>query len=269
MTFNIRFDTPDDGVNAWPNRREMANGVVREQAPDVVGIQEAMPNQLTDMAVPLKYAHVGVPRADGREGGGELSAILFREERLEAKESGTFWLSPTPETPGSTGWGNHVPRICTWAHFVDREARRPFWVFNTHLDHESQPARAHGIELIVQRMRERSGSEPVFLMGDLNADETNAVVLYLKGLAARASEGTTPVPASPRFVDTYRTRFPNEKQSGTFNFWRGETGGMKIDFIFAAAPPATEVLDAAILHTSREGRFPSDHYPVVAHVRVR
>jgi endonuclease/exonuclease/phosphatase family metal-dependent hydrolase len=267
MTFNIRFDNSADGPNVWANRRAMVVEILREQAADFVGLQEALRTQLDDIGPIAPYARIGVGRADGRDGG-EFSPILYRQDRFALEQTGTFWLSPTPEAPGSLGWGNSVTRICTWGRFAERRTGRRVYVFNTHLDHESQPARARGVELIAARIAARATPDPVFLMGDLNAGEDNPVVRYLTGRDARASEGPEPVPPSPALVDTFRVARPGDAVVGTTNAWTGETTGPKIDYIFAAPPPATEVLEAAILRTNSDGRYPSDHYPVVTRLRV-
>src|SRR5690606_11157963 len=144
--------------NAWHRRRDLLAEVIRDAAPDVVGLQEALATQLDDLARLLpQYSRLGVGRDDG-DAAREHSAILYRTSRLEVAggaEQGTFWLSVTPEVPGSKSWGNSIPRICTWARFIDREAppgSPGFYIFNTHLDHRSQPSRERAIELIAARM---------------------------------------------------------------------------------------------------------------------
>ncbi|WP_437967587.1 endonuclease/exonuclease/phosphatase family protein [Sorangium sp. So ce260] len=138
-----------------------------------------------------------------------------------------------------------------------------------HLDHESQPSRARGVELIADRIAKRSHHDPVFLTGDFNAGESNPAVLYIKGEAARASEGTAPVPAAPGLVDTFRVLYPNEAPVGTFNGFSGAEDGEKIDFIFAPPAPVAEVLLARIIRDNQDGLYPSDHFPVTARVRLQ
>lgn len=270
MTFNIRFDNPADGVNAWPARRTLVADVIRGAAPDLVGLQEAQRHQLDELAAALRsttpYLEIGVGRDDGATRG-EYSPLLYRAERLTILESGTFWLSPTPEVPGSTGWGNHVPRICTWARFEDRRTGRRFYAFNSHFDHESAEARARAAEAIAARLAARAHPDPVFVMGDLNATEDDDVVRYLVGAAARPRAGDDPSPPAPALADTYRVLYP-KGAAGTFNGWGKDTSEKKIDYILAAAPPATEVLAATIDRTMPGGRFPSDHYPLTVRVRV-
>lgn len=268
MTFNIRFDNPADGENGWAKRRAMVVDVIRDRHADFVGLQEALHTQLVDIGPPAPYGQLGVGRSDGREGG-EFSAILYRRDRFDVDETGTFWLSPTPEVPGSVGWGNNVTRVCTWAELTERSSRRRFYVFNTHLDHESQSARALGAELIARRIATRPRpEEPVILMGDLNAGEDNAVVRYLSGKLERASEGASAAPALA-MTDTFRAVHPDAVAVGTFNSWTGDTAGPKIDYVFVAPAARVDVLSAEIVHAAREGRYPSDHYPLTARVRLR
>ncbi|AGP42216.1 hypothetical protein SCE1572_51570 [Sorangium cellulosum So0157-2] len=268
MTFNIRYANRRDGVNAWPKRREMAYEVIRDANPDVLGLQEALRSQLDDLRGALPYAELGVGRNDGAETG-EYAAILYNADRFDVDESGTFWLSDTPEVPGSRSFGNVVVRICTWARLVEKSSGRGFYLFNTHLDHESQPSRARSVELIADRIAKRSHPDPVFLTGDFNAGESNQAVLYIKGEAARASEGTAPAPSPPGLVDTFRVLHPNEAPVGTFHGFSGAEGGEKIDFIFAQPAPVTEVLLARILRDNRDGLYPSDHFPVTARLRLQ
>jgi endonuclease/exonuclease/phosphatase family metal-dependent hydrolase len=141
LSFNIRYGTADDGENSWQHRREFVFDVIRDQEADIVGLQEALRFQLDEIADAVTgYSELGVGRDDGVEAG-EYAAILYREEKFEALDHGTFWFADTPELPGAVGWGAHIPRICTWARLRDRETARSFYVFNVHLDHQSQESR--------------------------------------------------------------------------------------------------------------------------------
>ena len=251
MSFNIRYGTANDGDNHWLKRREQLFALLREQQADVVGLQEALLGQIDEIlqAVP-GYDYVGVGRSDGRRAG-EYAAILYRTARLRARRSDTFWFSDTPGVVKSTSWGNQIERISTWAYFEDREGPS-FYFFNVHLDHQSQPSRERSVALLLERIGARDPKAPVVVTGDFNAGEDNAAAV-----AMRAS-----------FVDTFRARHPDAKEVGTFNGFKiGQTAGEKIDFVFVE--PGTEVLEAAIVRTSREGRYPSDHFPVTARIRLR
>ena len=260
MTFNIRYGTANDGENAWPARRAMLFDVIREQDADLVGLQEALDAQITEIvaAAPI-YAVVGVGRDDGRTKG-EFTAILFRKDRLRVADAGTFWFSETPAVAGSKSWGNTITRICTWARFIDRDGQ-PFWHFNVHLDHQSQPSRERSAELLKRRVDERWAKEPVIVTGDFNVGETNAALVTLTGGFPSAG------PPAP-FVDTFRVRHPDERDVGTFTGFKfGAVTGPKIDYVLAQ--PGTDVLSAAIVRSSRDSRYPSDHFPVVARLRLR
>ena len=251
MSFNIRYGTAKDGENEWTRRRTMLFDLVREQDADVIGVQEALDFQIDEItaAVPA-YATVGVGRDDGRARG-EFAAILFRNSRFRVAEAGTFWLSDTPAVPGSKSWGNNITRICTWARLIDRDGRGLF-VYNVHLDHQSQPSRERSTQLLRERIDARSvGSDPVVVTGDFNVGEKNAALATLLG----------------PFVDTFRVVRPQEKTVGTFTGFKfGNVEGDKIDYIFVE--PGTEVLHADIVRFTRDQRYPSDHFPVVARVRL-
>ncbi len=263
MSFNIRYGTAKDGENNWTARRQLLFDVVREQDADLVGLQEALAFQIDEIvAAAPQYAVVGVGRDDGAMAG-EFSAILFRKDRLRVAEAGTFWFSDTPTVVASKSWGNNITRICTWARFVDRDGRG-FWQFNVHLDHESQPSRERSTQLLRQRIDERSfRSEPVIVTGDFNVGENNPALVALVGRVRAEPPIVEPAP----FVDTYRVRHPDERTAGTFTGFKfGQTGGDKIDYVLVE--PGTEVLSADIVRSSRNDRYPSDHFPVVARVRL-
>ena len=261
MSFNIRYGTADDGADAWPRRRAMVFDVVRGFDGDVVGVQEALRFQLDELGAAFPgYAEIGVGRDDGRTAG-EYSAILYRRGRFEVLEEGTFWFSDTPAVPGSMTWGNRITRICTWARLRDRSGGARFYVYNLHLDHESQPSRERSALLLAERIRTRSSPDPVLVMGDFNSGEANPVYRHLTGAE------TLPAGApAPPLADTYRLRHPGDTMVGTFHAFRGTTTGDKIDHILAS--PEWRALDASIVRTSRAGRFPSDHFPVTAVVRL-
>jgi len=257
MSFNIRYATTKDGENQWVNRKALVCSVIRQHSPDVIGLQEAQRGQLDDLRKALpEYDEIGVGRSGGNQG--EFSAILYRTKRFTVDQSGTFWLSKTPSTP-SRDWGSAFNRICTWARLTDQTTNHSFYLYNTHLDHKSQAAREKGLRLIVSRIQERTHPDPFILTGDLNAGETNPAILYLKGIAL--AEENSPIP----LVDTFRVLHPDADEVGTLNGFRGLTNGKKVDYIFVE--PGTQVLDAAIIRTEKQGRYPSDHYPVTATLR--
>lgn len=267
-TFNVRYGTADDGENGWELRRDLLFGVLRAQDADVVGVQEALRFQLDGIVAALpEYRVIGVGREDGRTAG-EFAAILYRDDRFDVAAHGTFWLSPTPEVPGSTGWGNRITRICTWARLVDRASGSAVYVFNAHLDHESQRARALAAELIGRRIAGRSSGDPVILIGDFNAGEDNPVRRYLAGAAPRAApDEADPAPPGLALEDAFRVVHPGANEVGTFHAFAGGTDGDMIDAIMVS--PEFDVLAASIDRTERDGRYPSDHFPVTARLRRR
>src|SRR5688500_6102370 len=174
MTFNLRLDLASDGPNAWPYRRDWVASLIRFHAPDAVGVQEALAHMLTELDTRLPgFARVGVGRADGREGG-EFSAILYRTDRLELLDDGTFWLSPTPEVAGSKGWDAAIERIATWARFRDRRTGCSYLHVNTHFDHVGEQARQESARLIRRRLPSLARGLPIVLTGDLNTEPTAA-----------------------------------------------------------------------------------------------
>ena len=266
MSFNIRYGTANDGENRWTNRRDMLFALLRTENPDLIGLQEALRFQIDEIlaAVP-GYAAVGVGRDDGKAAG-EMSAILFRITRFHVAASGTFWFSDTPEIPGSMSWGNRITRISSWARFVDRDGSA-FIHYNLHLDHESQPSREKSTTLLLQRIAARPvAAEPVIVTGDFNAGESNPALHVLVGSAGPAAvqaPGATP----PPFIDTFRAVRRHEKEVGTFSsFVFGQTSGEKIDYVLVQ--PGTEVLASAIVRTGDGRRYPSDHFPVTARIRL-
>lgn len=268
MSFNIRYGTANDGINRWENRREMFLGVIRSSAADILAVQEALRFQLDEVGrVFPSYAEIGVGRDDGKTAG-EYSAILYRRDRLDVMASGTFWFSDTPDVPGSMHWGNRITRICTWARMRDRTTGGTFFVYNVHLDHESQPSRERSASLLARRIADRETRDPVIVAGDFNAGESNPAVRFFSGapipdsvahLAGRLPEGV-------RFVDSFRVLHPEARIVGTFNGFRGDTTGEKIDYVFVS--PEWQVIEASIDRTGREGRYPSDHFPVTARLRA-
>jgi endonuclease/exonuclease/phosphatase family metal-dependent hydrolase len=248
MTFNIRYGTAKDGDNHWDLRKDFLVDVIREQAPDVIGVQEALHAQLAYIVEALPaYAMVGVGRDDGVRAG-EYSAILYRTQALSVNRSDTFWFSDTPDRVASKSWGNTITRICTWAQFTTPSGR-PLYVYNVHLDHQSQPSRERSSALLKARIEARDPMAPAIVTGDFNAGEKNPAV-------ASMLDGS-------RLRDTFRVKHPGASPVGTFTGFKfGQTGGEKIDYVFAT--PEWEVSDAAIVRTARAEKYPSDHFPVTA-----
>jgi endonuclease/exonuclease/phosphatase family metal-dependent hydrolase len=255
MTFNIRYDNPGDGVNAWPNRKDWVASLIRYHGADVIGVQEALLHQLTDLDARLPgFARVGVGRSDGISKG-EFSAILYRTDRLSLKDSGTFWLSPTPSVPGSKGWDTAIERVATWAHFADRRTGCEWLQLNTHFDHIGEVARQESARLIRRQLRALANGLPVVMTGDLNTEPTHAPY---KILTTEVLEGAV-APLTDAYVSS---RTGNYGPSATWNAFKAIEPNRRIDYILVSQPVVVE--QHAILPDMWEGRFPSDHLPVIA-----
>ena len=268
MTFNIRYGSAKDGPDAWPLRKETVAKVFREVKADFVGSQEALVYQIEYLDEQLPDYQVVYRTREVDPKAGEACPIFYLSDRweLDPRENGTFWLSDTPQVPGSITWGARLPRVVTWGRFIPRNPRnrgddgrgdqgsvRGVYVFNTHYDHQSQPSREKSSELLLKRIAERRHQdEPVIVMGDFNADESNPASVRLR-------QGPPPL------VDTFRVVHPEAKVVGTFGGFKGRRDGGKIDHIYVL--PGAEVKSAQILHEQVDGRWPSDHYPVTAVIR--
>jgi endonuclease/exonuclease/phosphatase family metal-dependent hydrolase len=255
MTFNIRYNTASDGDNAWPNRKDKAASQVLFHDVHILGVQEALQGQLTDLQERLKqFKYVGVGRDDGKTAG-EFSAIFYDTTRLKLLHTETFWLSEHPEVPGSKSWDAAITRIVTWAKFRDRKTKMKFYFFNTHFDHIGKTARAESAKIILRKVKEIAGKSPVIVTGDFNSMPSDEPYKLLV-------DENNP----DRFTDTKTiSSTPHYGPSGTFNaFGNKETGNEPIDYIFVRN--GIKVLKHATLSQTWEGRFSSDHFPVLATV---
>lgn len=254
MSFNIRYDEPRDGVNAWANRKMKVAGVIRFHKADLVGVQEALLSQLKDLERMLPdFAWCGVGRADGKESG-EYSAILYRRSRFQMIECKTFWLSDTPDKPGSVGWDAAYPRIVTWAQFRDRKSRTTFFHFNTHFDHRGDNARTQSASLILKRIGELAPRGPLVLTGDLNVKEDTMAYKTLKA-------GSTVVRLADAKYASVNGHFGGDS---TFSAFKELQPGNKIDYIFVRE--GMRVTEHAALSDQWNGLWASDHLPVLAEV---
>ena len=252
MSFNIRYDEPRDGVNAWSNRKQKVADVIRFHKADLVGVQEALVKQLRDLEALLPdMAWCGVGRSDGKEAG-EYSAILYRKSRFQLQECKTFWLSPTPDVAGSRGWDAAYPRIVTWAKFRDRITKKTFIHFNTHFDHVGQIARVESSKLILQRITAAAGRLPFVLSGDFNVVESNEAYRTLAGGMSDA-----------RYISVN----PHFGGDSTWTAFKQIEPGRKIDYIFVRK--GMRVIEHGILSDLWNGLFASDHLPVLAEIEIK
>lgn len=253
MSFNIRYDEPRDKENAWPNRKEMVASTVRFHRADLVGVQEALKHQLQDLEQLLpEFAWLGVGRDDGRETG-EFSAILYRKDRLNPLRHSTFWLSEKPGEPGSKGWDAAYPRIVTWARFRDRLTGQTFYHLNTHFDHRGSMAREQSARLLLAQIDKIAGSAPVLVTGDFNFNETSAGYKLLVGKSGLKDA-------------RYTSQYPHHGPTSTFNEFKALVRDWRIDYVMVKG--SVKVVHHGILADTWDGRFPSDHLPVLAEVLI-
>jgi endonuclease/exonuclease/phosphatase family metal-dependent hydrolase len=265
MSFNIRRGTAKDGRNHWAFRRSLVHAVLDRYHPDVLGLQEAMDFQITALHKMLSgYEMAGVGGLGGREG--MHTAIFFDAARFSLSEGGTFWLSDTPDIPDSKGWGNILPRTCTWVRLVEKESGRGFYFYNTHLNHISLRSRKRSVVFLAQRIHARSFPDPFVLMGDFNARERSAPIRFLMGQARLNTREKVrelnPVP----LLDTFRQQYPNRRNVVTFHGFRRFFFRFRLDYIFV--PSSIQIQDAEIIRLRVKKRYPSDHFPILTRVDI-
>ena len=257
MSFNIRYDEPRDGVNAWANRKKKVADVIRFHKADLVGLQEALLSQLRDLETSLPdMAWCGVGRTDGKEAG-EYSAIMYSKSRFQVVECKTFWLSETPDKAGSMGWDAAYPRVVTWAKLKDRVSKKTFFHFNTHFDHRGEKARTESAKLILTKIDEIARNSAFVLTGDLNVTEDSDGYRTLK-------VGTS----TTRTVDAkYASSHGHFGGDSTFNEFKELHPGRKIDYIFVRE--GMRVTEHGALSDRWNGLWASDHLPVLAEIELR
>ena len=251
MTFNIRYNTNNDSLNAWPYRKDNAASQIKFHNVHILGVQEALYEQVIDLSQSLsQYKYVGVGRDDGIIKG-EYSAIFYDTAKLILLGSSTFWLSLTPEIPGSKSWDAAITRIVTWAKFTDIKRNRTFFVFNTHFDHIGKEARRESARLLKQKVKDIAGNNPVVITGDFNSKPSEEPIKII-----------TESNDKDKFIDTKAVSLtPHYGPQGTFNaFTSKEIDNDPIDFIFLKGK--WKVLQHATLSQTWGGRFSSDHFPV-------
>lgn len=254
MTFNIRLNTASDSLNAWPYRKDIAASQVLFYNAHLLGVQEALHDQMMDLRQRLpNYQYFGGGRDDGKTKG-EYSAIFYDTTRLLRNNGGMFWLSQTPDIPGSVGWDAAITRMVTWCYFMDRATNTAFYAFNTHFDHMGKQARAESAKLLLRKIQEIAGTTPVVVTGDFNATPSDEPIRIIMNTSDAG-----------HLTDTKAvTQTPHYGPTGTFNgFGPREIHDNPIDFIFIRNGN-TKVLKHATLSETWNGRFSSDHFPVYA-----
>jgi endonuclease/exonuclease/phosphatase family metal-dependent hydrolase len=289
MTFNIFHDAATDltrgNIAPWEARRDLVAGTVAAADADVVGLQEAFPWQVDWLRLQLPhYEHFG--RGSATDGSGWSVAILFKAEELALEESGHFWLSSTPDVPGSAGgegWAwTGAPRIVSWVRLGFERSGRQLYVYNAHLPppEAGTPSRTRSVLLLAERIAARSRPEvPFVLLGDLNASEDEFTIRYLEGDAWGCPEGTCPdaPPRSPfTAIDTWRAVNADQQGTRCRNDDEGRrlprTFGERVDYVFVSELPPEDEATGSPPEILRSSIFTfgsscaSDHLPVLSHL---
>ncbi len=255
-TFNLRYDTPRDGPDAWPHRRDGVRELIRRLNLDLLATQEGLAHQIADLEQLGEFARVGVGRDDGKSAG-EHSALFFRRSRFERLDSGDFWLSETPDVP-SRGWDARCCfRLTSWARLRDREAAAdaPCWrVISVHFDHEGERARLESARLILRWLAQHAGGDRVLLMGDFNALPESAAMAVLGERLRDAFAVSESAPVGP---------------VGTFQGFGREALTARIDQVWVDGGAVRVLSYRAVDERLDSGRWPSDHVPVLVELLAR
>ena len=254
MSFNILNGKSGLHVASWDKRKASVADCIRDFGPDLLGTQEVLDFQAEYLQSQLPgYGFVGVGRLDGKEKG-EREGIFYRLDRFEKVREGHFWLSTTPDVPGSKSWLSWVPRMVSWVELRPRDGVGTFFFFNAHFDSLSIQARNRSATLLRQRMEAIAGGKPVIVVGDFNTYAGSATYqAVLKG----------PEVPGLQLMDSYRTVYPQRAgNEGTYRFPGGLRMNRRLDWILCT--PQFRALEAGIVTSKIDGRYPSDHFPVTA-----
>lgn len=254
MSYNVRYKNSIDSINGWDFRKDNIAALIKYHKADIVGLQESNDEQTGDLEERLiGYKWYGVPRMSGHTG--EMTPIFYRTDRFTLLDSGTFWYSDTPDVPESKSWDAFYPRIASWGKFRDLTSGMEFFFFNTHFDHRGEIARQKSGEIIRQKIIEIAGSQPVVLTGDFNTLE--------------GSEAYQNIIKDGTLKDAFHiTETPHYGPTNTASGFavRTEPIRARIDYIFVN--DKVKVLQHATITDQQEGRYYSDHLPVIAEVRL-
>ncbi|MEI6456268.1 MAG: endonuclease/exonuclease/phosphatase family protein [bacterium] len=260
MTFNIRYNNPNDGPFAWQVRMPMVINVIQQENPDILCCQEVLYDQVNDLQHVLPgYQWTGVGRDDGNRSG-EFVPIFYNMDRFNMKAKGTFWLSETPNSPGTKSWDAACNRIVTWVKIKDMRFKKNIFIFNTHFDHQSKLARSESASLLLSAIRQIAGDDWVIVCGDFNDTEGSEMYNILTGGAMNLT-----------LINT--TRISRQEPSGpdyTFiGFPFKPEKGNTIDFIFTRNNKSATVLEHRVITYNVDGRYPSDHLPVIVNFELK
>lgn len=253
-TYNLRYDNPRDTGNLWVDRAPVVAALIRFHYFDIFGTQEGLKNQLDDISKALpQYNRYGLGRDDGKDKG-EHSAIYYKKDEFNLLNKGDFWLSQTPDKP-SLGWdATCCHRICSWVYLQHKKSGKKFYFFNAHYDHQGVQARKESSKLILQKIKDIARNEPVIFTGDLNG--------------SHSSEPYQTIAASDILKDTYKeVKYPyaNNASHNAFGAHKNRTD--IIDHIFISNHFTAGRW--GLLTDTYHGKFPSDHFPVLADVTFK
>ncbi len=258
MSLNVRFDNPADGINAWEHRIPLMETYMAEEMPDILGVQESLHHQNEDLLQIMSgYAYVGTGRDDGLRSG-EFSPVFYRTQTFTLMEHGQFWLSETPDIPGSIGWEAILPRVVSWAKLKHRESEREMVVFNTHFSHVSDLAREKSMEFMSDQIQKIAGEFPVIVTGDFNITKGSPLYDYMIDHLEQNN--------GLRNVEYYSQQ-PVVNADNTFNAFRDDTDPRVIDFIFT--DNQFEVKNFSVDQVKDDGFFISDHWPIKAVLQLK
>jgi len=265
MSFNIRCGTAKDGRNHWVFRRNRVHEILNHYRPDVVGLQEALDFQISAIRTMLPgYETVGIGNLGGSKG--LHNAIFYNSARFFLSADDTFWFSDTPHIPGSKGWGNIIPRTCTWVRLIDKASQQAFYFYNVHLDHISLRARKNSVVFLTRHIHSRHSPDPFVLAGDFNAVEKSSPIQYLQGNVPLKIKAQGNVLNPEPLMDTFRMRYPNRRNVATFHGYRRLFFRFKLDYIFV--PSSIRVQDAKIIQVRWKKGYPSDHFPLYTQINM-
>ncbi len=278
-TFNIRNDNSGDVErgNGWTQRLPVIAHLIQYHEFDILGTQEVLHHQLTDLLGQLgEYDYVGVGRDDGKTKG-EYAPIFYRKDKFNKLQSGTFWLAEKTDAPVK-GWDAALPRICTYAQFEDKISKRSFWVFNLHMDHVGIIAREKSSELMVAKVQELAQGQPSMLMGDFNVDQHNKIYSILND-SKIFQDAYSLAPITYALNGTFNAFDPNLKTESRIDHIfvspniQVEKYGVLTDSYRLAAEDAKELkkgdFPKELSFTENQARMPSDHFPVAIRVDIK
>ncbi len=251
MTFNVRYGSANDGANSWEFRKDIVVETIRQKQPDVLGLQECLKFQADYIASALpEYDHMGVGRE--ADGAGERMEIFYRPGVIVPLESGNFWLSETPEVPGSRSWNSANVRMATWARFIDLKSRKQFLYLNSHFDHRSEDARVEAAKMLARWTEEVPAALPVIITADFNATAEQSV-----------SWEILTKPLEDAWVIASEKLGPPVTWSA---FQAPSDDVRRIDWILVREGIVVKYCETVTYNV--DGRYPSDHFPVVAHLEL-